>query len=347
MESKVNDLQKDRDRKYYLTEKSNGERCADNGELAKALIHFRNAYETEHGKKDKEMVIDMAGILAELGEPRAVWDFCQELLKAEETRGYAYYVLGASNQNAGNFAEAIEYYLKGLELPEGEASFLIEPHLLIGKCYSKLHQFEKGIAYLEKAVEIDPNNASVHHDLGECYVFAEQHLKAYRHLKQASKLNPKAATLGYLGIACRKLKQIPEAVNYLEKAIRLNKHLADLYVALGDLYKHDQEDYEKAVEVYSQGIENNPEESELYLLRFAAASLLSHQYFEKGLNPDEHLPFDLEEIRDALITAARYDDRIKVFEINNTPLRGIMVDGETLTIWRTDDGDMSEFMQLP
>ena len=99
-------------------------------------------------------------------------------------------------------------------------------HENIGYFNDALGNNEEALKSYEKAVELEPN-------------------KDYRYSTMAS--------------ICRKLKNIPLAIHYLEKAILINPRNADYYNDLGVLYFDNAIDDNKAIENYKKAIELNPQ----------------------------------------------------------------------------------------
>ena len=128
-------------------------------------------------------------------------------------------------------------------------------HENIGYFNDALGHYEEALKNYEKAVELEPD-------------------KDYRYSTMA-------------GI-CRKLKNMPLAIHYLEKAILINPHIADYYNDLGVIYFDNVIDDNKAIEYYKKAIELNPQShtylNNLGLVYEALKDFPNAQfYFEKAI----------------------------------------------------------------
>jgi len=141
-----------------------------------------------------------------------------------------------------NFAEAAKFYTRGLNIiGKPEADHWIY-YYARGICYERLKQWDKAEADLEKALELNPGQASVMNYLGYSWVDQNMHLdKAMNLIRKAVDLKPNN---GYyvdsLGWAYYRLGKYEDAVNHLERAVELrpedpvlNDHLGDAYWQVG------------------------------------------------------------------------------------------------------------------
>ena len=77
-----------------------------------------------------------------------------------------------------------------------------------------------------------------------------------------------------LGVACRKLGQIKEAIRYYRKSLQSNPDYSFTYLNLAILYKEEFKDYQESIGIYTEGIKYNPEVSVLYYNRACCYALL-------------------------------------------------------------------------
>jgi len=137
-----------------------------------------------------------------------------------------------------DFSEAATYYARAIEMI-GEPS---PEHWMYyyarGICYERLKKWDKAEPDLQKALELNPDQASVMNYLGYSWVDQNMHLdEAMDLIREAVRREPNN---GYyvdsLGWAHYKLGQYEKAVEELEKAVELrpedpvlNDHLGDAY----------------------------------------------------------------------------------------------------------------------
>jgi len=105
-------------------------------------------------------------------------------------------------------------------------------------------QHEQGIAEVERAIALDPNNAEGYADLGTTLVFAGRLEEGIGSIEKAMRLNPHYPPryLHNLGVAYREAGRYEEALAPLKKVITLNPNfvlshlnLAACYAELGRL----------------------------------------------------------------------------------------------------------------
>lgn len=141
------------------------------------------------------------------------------------------------------FAEAARYYDKAIKILGEPAK---PDHWLYyyarGICYERMKEWNKAEVDLQKALELNPDQASVMNYLGYSWVDQNMHLEeAMDLIREAVRREPNN---GYyvdsLGWAYYRLGQYDKAVKQLEKAVELrpedpilNDHLGDAYWKVG------------------------------------------------------------------------------------------------------------------
>jgi TolB-like protein/Tfp pilus assembly protein PilF len=95
-------------------------------------------------------------------------------------------------------------------------------------------EYDKSIAYAEKAVAKDPNGADAHAWLGNCLNFAARPQEAIPHYEKAMRLNPRPQLWYYiqLGQSYRMLGRYEEAVAQIEKSLALSPNSTSSYAHL-------------------------------------------------------------------------------------------------------------------
>ena len=86
----------------------------------------------------------------------------------------------------GNLKKAYGFALKAISLDEYDSL----SHGLLGSVYTSMRQHEKAIAAGKRAIELDPNGAEVHMYLGYTLNFAGRPDEAIEYLNKAIRLNP-------------------------------------------------------------------------------------------------------------------------------------------------------------
>jgi tetratricopeptide (TPR) repeat protein len=130
----------------------------------------------------------------------------------------------------------------------------------MGAVYERNHQWEQAADYLQKCIDLGPDDAEALNYLGFMWADRGEHLaKARAYIEKAVKLEPKnAAYLDSLGWVLFKLKLPREALPWMLKAVEFSPaadatildHLGDVYMALGQPGKA-METWKKSLSVES------------------------------------------------------------------------------------------------
>ncbi|MGD1895019.1 MAG: ATP-binding protein [Cyclobacteriaceae bacterium] len=173
-----------------------------------ALYYYSQSLEANEPTIDtlyKEKVIgDMAIYYYVIGDHQKGLDYSLQAIALDPDDPVALNTAGICLDNLGRYAEAIEYYLKGLKITKGEDSW--EPVFLInlGRSYNLQKEYEKALPYLHEAKETFRKNNSHH----------------------------LVITLEYLGLSLTELGQYDEAIDYYQEAIEF----AEQYNYTDDLF---------------------------------------------------------------------------------------------------------------
>jgi len=142
----------------------------------------------------------------------------------------AYGDRGASKANLGQYEGAITDYKKAGEL--GLKTSILYSNW--GYAYYQLKQPDKALTYLEKAIEIDPNNGSAYRWRGDIKYDKNDNKGAEQEYTRAISLNPNASNYFVRGLAFYYLKDYKKAIADMDKAIQLNPNAAQYYFDRGD-----------------------------------------------------------------------------------------------------------------
>jgi adenylate cyclase len=125
--------------------------------------------------------------------------------------------MGRSPQE--NLEKAYGFALKAISLDESDGL----SYGLLGNVYSWMRQHEKAIAAGKRAIELDPNGANVHMYLGWTLNFAGRPDEAIEYLNKAIRLNP-YPTLSYpegMGRSYLLKGNYEKAITEFKKALQL------------------------------------------------------------------------------------------------------------------------------
>lgn len=92
-----------------------------------------------------------------------------------------------SNYDSDNWQNAFSLYKELIEI-DGEQSF--QNYFKIGYCCFKLKEYNNGIIYFEKAIDIEPNNYNAYLNLGVCYENIGKYEEAQKYYEIAVSIDP-------------------------------------------------------------------------------------------------------------------------------------------------------------
>ena len=139
----------------------------------------------------------------------------------------------------------------------------VEARLGLGVSYALMGNHTNAIAEFEVVREKHPDNVSIHISLSRSYFALGENNKAQEAVLNALKLEAKSPIANSLlaNIYVRS-ENIPKAINQLKPILLDNPEFTDAY-GLGILYM-DNGEYDNAISVYKQGIENFPDNAFLW-----------------------------------------------------------------------------------
>jgi tetratricopeptide (TPR) repeat protein len=130
----------------------------------------------------------------------------------------------------------------------------------------KKTELNKSIKHLKKATEINPQFYHAHYNLGLAYQTANQHENAISAFKVVLKIEPKHINSHfYMGISLGKgLGQIPQSIEWMEKAIAVGYSGNDAYSNLGVAYGMNNQ-FDKALKNFLIALKDKPNDAKLLL----------------------------------------------------------------------------------
>ena len=136
-----------------------------------------------------------------------------------------------------------------------------------GNSYNELKQYERAIEDLNKAIEIEPEDAEAYYNRGDSYNKLKQYERAIQDFDKAIGLKPDyAEAYNNRGNSCDGLKQYERAIEDFDKAIELKPDkevLTISYYNRGISY-NGLKQYERAIADYDKAIELKPDYAEVY-----------------------------------------------------------------------------------
>lgn len=149
------------------------------------------------------------------------------------------------------------------------AAYSNSPRLLNNLAMIEFQQgrFEAGLEYVEKSLDIDPNQFTAYGNRGAALFALNRFDEAYRDYNQAITLNNNYAE-GYYnrGILHEKNNRHEQALADYDKAIKLRANYTNAYNNRGNVYKTLKR-YEEALSSYEDAIKLNPRHAKAYYNR--------------------------------------------------------------------------------
>jgi tetratricopeptide (TPR) repeat protein len=153
-----------------------------------------------------------------------------EAIKLNPSYADAYFARGASKANSGQFQDAISDYRKAHDL--GIDNSILYSNL--GISYYGLKKPDTALMYLEKALTLDPTNASAYKFRGDIKYDDNDNNGAKDDYTKAINYNPSASNYFCRGLAYYYLKNYKKAIEDMDKAIELNPNAGQYYYDRGD-----------------------------------------------------------------------------------------------------------------
>ena len=174
--------------------------------------------------------------------------------------------LGRTFAKEGRFDDAEKWYVEALRLKDGYGEALnnlggiyyrqkkldqagklfqqaidnaphqAEAHVNLGKVLSLSGKDDAALAEYRLAIALNPNSADAHYALGEALAKKAQPSlteEALEHLRRANALQPSAAALTEIAAIYQRQGNLPEAVKYFERALRVDARFAPAHLQLG------------------------------------------------------------------------------------------------------------------
>lgn len=239
-----------------------GRKYREGNNLLKALKFYKKAYSCPIGKKDLDLILDIALIYDELGFKDLAIKKYEEALKIDSEFANAYYGLGVIYDDEGEYDKALELYKKAIELnPSYDKAYFFLANILDEKGCK-----EEAINNYKKVIEINPNDLWAYANIGCILEELCKYNEALEYLEKALEIDcNQYKVLFNMGVVLNKLGRIEESKVYYKKSIKNNEYYPYSYLNLALLYEED--DLEECIKILSLGIENNPQQAFLYYNR--------------------------------------------------------------------------------
>ena len=220
--------------------------------------------------------------LGRFDKAQQVYDVLLAQASDDREKANIYHQLGMVKKGQGEYAEAITYAEKALEINQkyfaSDHSALAASYYIIGVVYHKMGEYLKALSSHEKALEINqkilpPNYfglATSHENIGDVYYRMGEYLKALSFHEKALEIKQKtlppnhpdlATSYNNIGTVYNKMTKYLKALSFHEKALEIKQKtlpsnhpdLATSYNNIGLVYNKIGE-YSKALSFHEKAI---------------------------------------------------------------------------------------------
>lgn len=164
-----------------------------------------------------QAIIGRARVMNQLGNAKDAFRMLDDAIEQQPTNPEFYYARGLLNVSKEKYAKAIQDFEKSVVLNPRFNPFGIA--LNSGIAHLNLDEAEKAIEYLNRAIELDPKNATAYQTRGLAYYASEDYKDAVDDFLKSHDINPNSNnTLYNLGMAYYKLNDRENACLYFHKS---------------------------------------------------------------------------------------------------------------------------------
>jgi len=177
------------------------------------------------------------------------------------SRNYlAYYNLGFYFNAQGRTAEAIDSYLRALEIKPDYADALSN----LGFVLAAQRRYPESIQYFQEALRAEPDHLGAHNNLGNVLADVGRVDEAIAHCEVVLKRKPEDADAhNNLGVALVRKGKIEQAIGHFRQAVRINPRDTSFRSNLGNALA-SQRQWAEAVSNYQQSLRLNPNDAQAH-----------------------------------------------------------------------------------
>jgi len=180
----------------------------------------------------------------------------EEKLKEFDTQDYqTFYMLGTTYVALHQYEKAISYLLKAIEINPDNALLLNNA----GSTYLALHKQDEALDFFKKSLEIDSENPVTYYNIAITLRLLDRHVEAYDYFLNAYKHEPSPFYLTSLAASALKSEHYNEAIKYYELIAASSDDKSSYNFPLACAY-FGIKDYEKALELIEPSSEEEKKE---------------------------------------------------------------------------------------
>ena len=205
-----------------IAENNLGVVLTDQGKLAEAIDHYRQALQIESAYADPYRNLGVA--LARQGKLAEAIDHYRQALRIKPDYAEAHYNWGVALAQQGKPAEAVEHYQRALKIRPDYAEALDT----LGVTLAQQGQLAEAIAYFQQALQAKPDYAEALTNWGQALALQGKAAEAVEHYERALKIRPDSAeALNNLGAALAQQGRLPEAIAHFRRSLQIKPDYTD------------------------------------------------------------------------------------------------------------------------
>lgn len=224
-----------------------------------AIAWYKKALEIDPHEEDANLYI--SDIYERLGDEEKSLDYISRQIEIKGSE-YSYIHRGIMYASKGLFNEALSDYNEALRIkPESKYAYNN-----IGCLYKDNEKQQEAIDYYVKAIELDTDNSFVnsYNNIADCFIDLKDYDKAFEYYNLGMNVMPQQDSLySNKGLLLKKIGRYNEAIEEFKKAIELDdknteylENIAETYEFIGCV--------DRAYNYYLKIVELNPSHSQVY-----------------------------------------------------------------------------------
>jgi len=233
----------------------------------KALNQYQKAIEIWeqyllHDDKNITVLTRVADAYRKVRDFRRSKAIYLRVLEMEENNPYALIGLGHLHYDFKEYKDALFYWEKMLILHKEDVDIRVLTS--IGNCHRKLKTFAQGVAYFQRALEMDTVNFYALFGLADCYRGMNQQHKSLEFWNRILDQDPRnKVILTRAGDAYRNLGDYVKAEDYYQRALNIE---FDVYAVLGlAVIAKMAGKYDDSIESLRKLVQQDPKNYRLYI----------------------------------------------------------------------------------
>lgn len=197
------------------------------GRYDRALIEFQQAKRYKPGSA--EIRYNLGKVYSAQDDFPAARQAFDEALQLDAEYMEAYNALGFALESMSRDAEAVENYLKAIELSERNGAAFVAPYVNLAAYHNRLNQPAEALKYAARALDIDPRSDLAMFQVAKAHRAEKRWPEAAEALEQATAINARVSRYHYvLGLVYRHLGQNERSREALERFRSLEREALEL-----------------------------------------------------------------------------------------------------------------------